>query len=86
VAVITGEASGIVLALARYWTEQGGRAVLGDVAQETLEKAAAELRALGGEVATVAVNVTREMEACARAPRGSRRAGQETAQADGFWP
>jgi len=62
VAVITGGASGIGLALARYWAQQGGRVVLGD---EALSHAAAEIQALGGEVATVVGNVTRE-EDCGR--------------------
>jgi 3-oxoacyl-[acyl-carrier protein] reductase len=65
VAVITGGASGIGLALARYWAQQGGRVVLGDVAEEALSQAAAEIQALGGEVATVVGNVTRE-EDCGR--------------------
>lgn len=65
VAVITGGASGIGLALARYWAQQGGRVVLGDVAEEALSHAAAEIQALGGEVATVVGNVTRE-EDCGR--------------------
>lgn len=62
VAVITGGASGIGLALARYWTEQGGKVVLADLAQEALETAAADIRALGGEVATAVVNVTQEAD------------------------
>jgi NADP-dependent 3-hydroxy acid dehydrogenase YdfG len=48
VAVITGGASGIGLALAKYWVKNGGKVVLGDVSAEGLEKAAAEIE---GEVA-----------------------------------
>jgi 3-oxoacyl-[acyl-carrier protein] reductase len=62
VAVITGGASGIGLALANYWLEKGGKVVLGDVVETALAKAAAELK---GDVATVLCNVTKE-EDCAR--------------------
>ena len=31
VAVITGGASGIGLAVTRYWLQQGGKAVIGDI-------------------------------------------------------
>ncbi len=62
VAVITGGASGIGLALARYWLERGGKVVIGDVAQEALNSAK---KTLAGEVETVFCDVTKE-EDCAR--------------------
>jgi 3-oxoacyl-[acyl-carrier protein] reductase len=62
VAVITGGASGIGLAVAKYWVQHGGKVVLGDVAEEALAKAGREIE---GEVATVTCNVTREQD-CAR--------------------
>ncbi len=62
VAVITGGASGIGLEMARYWIGQGGKVVIADIAEEGLQKAAADL---GGDVATVVCNVTSE-EDCAR--------------------
>lgn len=62
VAVITGGASGIGFAVAKYWLENGGKAVLGDVAQGALEKAS---QALGKNTTTVLCDVTRE-EDCAR--------------------
>ena len=62
VAVITGGASGIGLAMAKYWAQNGGKVVLGDVAEEALEKAGREI---DGEVATVVCNVTDESD-CAR--------------------
>jgi len=62
VAVITGGASGIGLALAHYWTGQGGKVVLADVSEKGLEEARAQLN---GDVATVVCNVTRE-EDCTR--------------------
>ncbi len=62
VAVITGGASGIGMEMARYWLQNGGKVVIGDVAKEALESAAKELQ---GNVATVQCNVTKE-EDCAR--------------------
>jgi len=60
VAVITGGAGGIGLALAKYWVENGGKVVIADVAEKPLEHAEAEIKALDGEVATVVCNVTKE--------------------------
>jgi 3-oxoacyl-[acyl-carrier protein] reductase len=62
VAVITGGASGIGLEMTRYWLQNGGKVVIGDVAEEALANAAKELQ---GEVATVQCDVTKE-EDCAR--------------------
>jgi len=63
VAVITGGGGGIGFALAEHWVKNGGKVVLGDVAQEPLEKAAAALKAQGGEVVTLVGNVTSEEDA-----------------------
>jgi len=65
VAVITGGAMGIGKEMARYWIRNSGKVVLGDVAEEELARTKAELEALGGEVATVVCNVTKEDD-CAR--------------------
>lgn len=62
VAVITGGASGIGLAFARYWLAQGGKALIADISAEGLEAAAESLQ---GDVATLACNVTSEEE-CGR--------------------
>lgn len=62
VAIITGGASGIGLSVAGYWVQNGGKVVIGDIAEEALNKAADEL---GGEVTTVVCNVTQE-EDCAK--------------------
>ncbi|KJS31902.1 MAG: hypothetical protein VR64_10310 [Desulfatitalea sp. BRH_c12] len=62
VAVITGGASGIGLAVAHYWARQGGKLVLADVVEDTLSNAAAGIQ---GEVVTVTCNVTDEKD-CAR--------------------
>ncbi len=56
-AVITGGASGIGLALARYWTENGGNVVLGDVDLDALDHVASTLKS---NVATVLCDVTKE--------------------------
>ncbi len=60
VAVITGGGGGIGFALAKHWVENGGKVVLADVIPEALDKAAAEIKGMGGEVATMVCNVTRE--------------------------
>lgn len=73
VAIITGGASGIGLALAQYWSANGGRVVLGDIAQEPLEQAA---KTIGGEVATVACNVTREEDNARLAETAIERFGR----------
>jgi 3-oxoacyl-[acyl-carrier protein] reductase len=65
VAVITGGAMGIGKCVAKFWIENGGKVVLGDMAQEALAQTKAELEALGGQVATVVCNVTKEDD-CAR--------------------
>lgn len=62
VAVITGGASGIGLCVAKYWVQNGGKVVLGDVAEEALVKAKRDIE---GEVVTVTCNVIQE-EDCAR--------------------
>ncbi len=51
VAVVTGGASGIGLALARGLVRRGVKVVLADIEEAALEAAAQELRSLGGAVA-----------------------------------
>jgi 3-oxoacyl-[acyl-carrier protein] reductase len=62
VAVITGGASGIGLALAQYWAKNGGKLVLADIAADALEKAKDIIE---GPVKTVVCNVTVESD-CTR--------------------
>ena len=57
VAVITGGASGIGLAVTRYWLQQGGKAVIGDISADAMQQAA---EGLEGDVVTVTCDVTRE--------------------------
>ena len=58
VAVVTGGASGIGLALARRFASEGARVVIGDVEAPALERAVSELRASGTEVEGVLTDVT----------------------------
>jgi NAD(P)-dependent dehydrogenase (short-subunit alcohol dehydrogenase family) len=69
VAVVTGGASGIGLALARRFADERMRVVLGDVEQPALEKAVADLQEGGGDVIGVPTDVTdaEQVEALARA-------------------
>lgn len=56
-AVVTGAASGLGEALARALVRGGSRVLLADVQAEALNRVATELRAEGGEVHTVTVDV-----------------------------
>jgi len=59
VAVITGGASGIGLALARRAAEEGMKLALADIEEAALAAAAAELRGKGAQVLTVKTDVSR---------------------------
>ncbi len=50
VAVVTGGASGIGLALAKRWIAEGMRVVIADLRRDALDAAVRELEAAGGEV------------------------------------
>ncbi|MBW1694631.1 MAG: SDR family NAD(P)-dependent oxidoreductase, partial [Deltaproteobacteria bacterium] len=73
VAVITGGASGIGLAVAKYWLQKGGKVVLGDIAEDALKQAAADM---DGEVATVVCNVTQEDDCAKLADTAIERFGK----------
>jgi len=60
VAVVTGAARGIGLAIARWLAAGGAKVVLGDVLAEDVERAAAAIRDAGGEAIAVAADVTRD--------------------------
>lgn len=59
VAVVTGCASGIGLALARRFAQEGMHVVLADIETEPLEAAAREIRAMGATALTVQTDVSR---------------------------
>ncbi len=75
VAVITGGGGGIGFAVAKHWVENGGKVLLADVAQEPLDKAAAEITAMNGEVATIVCDVTNENDCGAMADLAIERFG-----------
>ncbi|MBT2395070.1 SDR family NAD(P)-dependent oxidoreductase [Streptomyces sp. ISL-100] len=58
VAVVTGAASGIGLAMVRRFAAEGLKVVLADVEEVALEKAASELRAEGAQVLARVVDVS----------------------------
>jgi NAD(P)-dependent dehydrogenase (short-subunit alcohol dehydrogenase family) len=72
VAVITGGASGIGLAIARRLVREGGRAVLGDLNPTALEKACAEL---GAAAHGVALDVRVEAQVAALADAAASHFG-----------
>lgn len=57
VAVVTGAASGIGLALTRRFLDRGMRVVMADVEEPALEKLGNDVRAAGGEVVAAATDV-----------------------------
>ena len=73
VAVITGGASGIGLALARHWVQQGGKVVIGDVVDDALDRVKQEL---GTSVGTVHCDVTQEAQCAALADTAIEKFGQ----------
>ncbi len=62
VAVITGGGSGIGESVAKYWIKNGGRVVLGDIAEDGLSRVEKEIQGMGGEVATLVCDVTKEKD------------------------
>jgi 3-oxoacyl-[acyl-carrier protein] reductase len=76
VAVITGGAGGIGLEIAKYWVNNGGKVVIADIAQNLLDQAEAELKAMGGEVATVVCNVTKEEDNAKLADKAIEKFGR----------
>lgn len=62
VAVITGASSGIGMCTARRFAAEGAKVVLVARRQEALDRAAAEIRAAGGECFPVAGDVTKQAD------------------------
>ncbi len=76
VAVITGGAGGIGEELAKYWVSQGGKVVLGDISAEGLGRVEADIKALGGSVATSVCDVTQEADCAKLADLAIEKFGQ----------
>ncbi|MFE4859681.1 SDR family NAD(P)-dependent oxidoreductase [Streptomyces sp. NPDC056670] len=75
VAVVTGAASGIGLAMARRFAAEGLRVVLADVEEGALEKAAGELREDGAQVLARTVDVSERDSVLALADAAYERFG-----------
>jgi NAD(P)-dependent dehydrogenase (short-subunit alcohol dehydrogenase family) len=75
VAVVTGAASGIGLALARRFATEGMKVVLGDVEKGALEAAVSELQVAGAEVEGVVTDVTDPAQVQALADTAMSRFG-----------
>lgn len=76
VAVITGGAGGIGEELAKYWVRHSGKVVLGDVSAEGLSRVEAEIKAMGGHVATAVCDVTQEADCAKLADTAMEKFGQ----------
>jgi NAD(P)-dependent dehydrogenase (short-subunit alcohol dehydrogenase family) len=76
VAVVTGGASGIGLALAHGAVARGAKVVISDIRQEALDAAKAELEAAGGDVLAVKTDVSRYEDVDALAEATIKRFGK----------
>jgi 3-oxoacyl-[acyl-carrier protein] reductase len=76
VAVITGGGGGIGLEIAKFWVRNGGKVVIADISEDLLGRAESELKERGGEVLSVATNVTNETDAAKLADAAIERFGQ----------
>jgi 3-oxoacyl-[acyl-carrier protein] reductase len=75
VAVVTGGGSGIGESVAKYWARRGGKVVLGDLDPGNLARVENEIRAAGGDAASILCNVTREEDCTALARMAVERYG-----------
>jgi NAD(P)-dependent dehydrogenase (short-subunit alcohol dehydrogenase family) len=76
VAFVTGAASGIGLALAQAFAEEGARVVLADIEAEALEQAEAGLRSRGADVVGVRCDVSDRASVVAAADRAVEAFGK----------
>lgn len=63
VAIVVGGASGIGRASAKLLAQEGARVMIADLIIENANKVADDIRAAGGEVSTIEVDMTKEEEA-----------------------
>ncbi len=75
VAVITGGHGGIGKALALEWVKKGGKVVLAARSKDKLLQVEKEIRGMGGEVATMVCDVTKEEDTHALAALAAERFG-----------
>jgi len=75
VAIVTGAAQGIGLAIASRLAQEDAKVALADIQLETAGAAAAEIRATGGVAIAVTLDVTRLDDAIAAADRVERELG-----------
>ena len=73
VAVITGGSGGIGMALAQYWLDRGGKAVIADIDEAALDRAK---DILGEDVETFVCNVTKEADCAQLAARAMEKFGK----------
>jgi 3-hydroxybutyrate dehydrogenase len=62
IAIVTGAASGIGKEIAKTYAREGARVAIADLNRDAAEKAAAELRAEGGQALAVGADVTDEAQ------------------------
>ncbi len=79
VVVITGGASGIGEGVARYLCGQGAKIVLGDIAEDQVQRVVAEIRSAGGEAEGCKVDVTRDEDVSALMDRAISAYGRTNA-------
>ena len=76
VCVVTGASSGIGLAIARRYAEEGASVVMGDINTERLEAAVAAITAEGGEAIGVAGDISKREDAEALVQAAIERYGR----------
>ena len=76
VAVITGGASGIGKNLADFWLREGGKVVIADVSETTLQQSLEDLKLISSDVTAIVCNVTQEIDCMKLADHAIEAFGQ----------